>query len=290
MTKIDEYIKYVTEVEDLKKSFRVLIDQNLAGEVSSSDLLKKSVQFHTELKKSQNDLQKLISSNPEFEDLSQNFSLPIFEKDKFTQSLQTLVKAHKTGKIDNETLVKAREILSKLVEVEIDDKRYMVKDNRTHYADMIIFNSKNQILFCKRNKDDDFEPGKYALPGGHVEPNEVSIQAATREVEEELYLTLDPKNVFDAGLYEDTKCVIHYYTTKIDENRTLILEERELQQYEWIDIDKVGDLDLILNLKDNFKNVIAIPTKLIQSEFDINGALLYGINSGDKSVGTGYPI
>lgn len=49
---------------------------------------------------------------------------------------------------------------------------------------MLVKNGK--ILVEKRKKDNETDPGKVAIPGGHVEPGESREQACSREMREEL--------------------------------------------------------------------------------------------------------
>lgn len=51
-----------------------------------------------------------------------------------------------------------------------------------------------QVLYIKRSiRRRDRHSGQIALPGGHVDPGETSLEAAVREVREELGLKLDDK-------------------------------------------------------------------------------------------------
>jgi len=255
----------------------------------NSSLLKEISMMKGKLEKSKKDLQTMVNKNGLLKNF-ENYSC-IIPSENFKETLLTLVKGHREGTITTELLEKAKTSSLKFKEVETEGKKYMVKDNRTNYSDMIIFNQDNKVLFVKRNKEDEFEPGKYALPGGHVEPAEDPLLSAIREVEEELSLVIDKKFVCLVGIYEDTKVLINYFCTKINDSLTnIILEERELQQYEWIDLSKIGELDLLMNLKDNFENIIEIPTDLLENEpYKDMIATMYGLPA-ENLVGSGYPI
>lgn len=144
----------------------------------------------------------------------------------------------------------------------IKGKSVHVKDNRTQYSDVILINSKNEILFTVRNKNDNFEPGKYCLPGGHIEEDEEPISAAVRELEEETGISLKESQIQPCGQYFDRKSHINYFCAHYDGD-PVVLDEREHQQFEWVSIDDVNDKPLLMNLKENFKNIIEIPKSIL---------------------------
>ena len=144
----------------------------------------------------------------------------------------------------------------------VKGKNVRVKDNRTQYSDVILINSKNEILFTVRNKNDNFEPGKYCLPGGHIEEDEEPISAAVRELEEETGISLKESQVQSCGQYFDKKSHINYFCAHYDGD-PVVLDEREQQQFEWVSIDDVNDKPLLMNLKENFKNIIEIPKSIL---------------------------
>lgn len=70
-----------------------------------------------------------------------------------------------------------------------------------HTADAVVFAPRNDqtcVLLIRRAADHDTEPGKWALPGGHVDPGEDSADAAVRELREETGLDLHDHG---AGMY-----------------------------------------------------------------------------------------
>lgn len=144
----------------------------------------------------------------------------------------------------------------------IKGKNLYVKDNRTQYSDVILINSKNEVLFTVRNKNDNFEPGKYCLPGGHIEEDEEPAAAAVRELEEETGISLKESQIKPCGQYFDKKSHINYFCAHYDGD-PVVLDEREQQQFEWVSIDDIGDKPLLMNLRENFKNIIEIPKSIL---------------------------
>lgn len=215
-----------------------------------------------------------------------------FEKGKFSESLYKRAKEKFGDKVDNlrkelsEANGRANFVKSKISRIIAQDpslncllffddfdeqgkgnllvkgKNIHVKDNRTQYSDVILINSKNEILFTVRNKNDNFEPGKYCLPGGHIEEGEEPISAAVRELEEETGISLKESQVQPCGQYFDRKSHINYFCAHYDGD-PVVLDEREQQQFEWVSIDDVNDKPLLMNLKENFKNIIEIPKSIL---------------------------
>lgn len=293
-TRVQEIDNFILYYEDtlLKGSITSVVtlpqlreekEKVLLQVLNQTPLLKKS------LLTIEQDLEAHIRKNPSLK-YFENFDT-ILKTEDFKKSVVTLSKSIINEEISKESAEEIQKSLLKFREVEVEKEKYMVKDNRKCYADLVILNQDNQILFVRRNKDDDFEPGKYALPGGHVEPAEDPKIAAIREVQEEVSLTIDVKSVFPVGMYEDTQSVINYYCTKLDSVVNIpILEERELIQYEWVDLDKITTLPLLMNLRENFEKVIEIPVVLLENtKTSEEVALFYGAG-GEGVIGTGYPI
>ena len=60
-----------------------------------------------------------------------------------------------------------------------------------------------QVLFIKRSiRRSDRHSGQIALPGGHVDPGETSLEAAVREVREEIGLKIEDKFIHLGSLPE----------------------------------------------------------------------------------------
>ena len=64
-----------------------------------------------------------------------------------------------------------------------------------------IFNEENQLLLQKRAANKKNNPNKWGLTGGHVDAGESPLEGLLREVEEEIGLQCDKKEVELIGVY-----------------------------------------------------------------------------------------
>lgn len=221
--------------------------------------------YSSEIKSLEKSQKEIVSSIEEILNKSNVFQelylyADFIPEQTFHQLVVTLVKGHKEGLVSHNSLKNLKSYREEVFE----KGTVHVKDSRTLYADTILINDRNEILFLIRNKNDEFEPGKYCLPGGHVEDNENFKAAAIRELFEETGIELSVSDVVPCGKYLDSKANIHYFTAKYNGN-PVVLEEREQMQYEWVPFDKVGEKPLIMNLKQNLEEVIEIPRCILNS-------------------------
>jgi 8-oxo-dGTP pyrophosphatase MutT (NUDIX family) len=240
----------------------VYIDQ-LNNQVTdlNSNYLTETTKRGKEILKLQKSIEELEKSDANIKELSKYDTF--FTKAAFSDYIIMMSDMHKASKITDDELRKLNEDLLKFKNLILDGKDYKVKDNRKHYADMILIDSdNNNVLLAKRNPNEEFEPNKYALVGGSVEPAENYLKAAIRECDEEIGIKLCPTCVFPAGCYEDSQVVIHYFCARVDFSELVtVLEGRELVQLTWRSLEEIlKSDDLILNLRQNFENqVIRIP-------------------------------
>tara|TARA_Y100000310_G_C20578480_1_gene761729 strand:+ start:168 stop:674 length:507 start_codon:yes stop_codon:yes gene_type:complete len=61
-----------------------------------------------------------------------------------------------------------------------------VKNLRYRISFFLVFNTKGELLICKRSKTKDIFPGLYEIPGGTLSSGETYEENARREMEEEL--------------------------------------------------------------------------------------------------------
>ena len=125
------------------------------------------------------------------------------------------------------------------------------------YCDSIIRNEKGQILLLQRSYNDDFEPAKWALPGGKLEQGETPVQGGQRELLEETNLKCQLNYI---GTVKRKDSETHYFEGYIHTSQCFpILDNEEHYHIEWVDIDKLYQYDLILDLYTILTEKLQIP-------------------------------
>ena len=99
------------------------------------------------------------------------------------------------------------------------------------------------FLVEKRWPDDDLEPGKICIPGGHVEAGESRLDALHRELQEELGIQTD--DVQYVCTLADGGRNISYYAIRTWEGK---LENREAEELSWLRLDNSAELDSAVDI------------------------------------------
>lgn len=233
----------------------VKIKANLAEQAEKQETLRKGITT-------------LLSKTPAL--LPLLFTDDFMPEGSFNSVLCSLVKGHKEGKVSDEQLKKLTKYKKKNLS---EEEPVYVKDNRTQYADTIIIDDENKILFTVRNKNDSFCPGGYCLPGGHIEENETPREAAQRELKEETGIELELHELVPVGEYVDNKSHIYYFCVHSNVE-PYCLQEEEQEQWEKVPYDEIDKKPLIMNLENNLRHLIAIPKAMLNPEVD-NAQKLY---------------
>ena len=100
------------------------------------------------------------------------------------------------------------------------------------YADVIISNSDGEALILQRSANDAFCPRQWCLPGGKVEPGEVPLAAAVREVAEETGIELDGLKRFKEYSNPDGS-TSHVFTASV-KAKPITTDSNEHTNHLWI--------------------------------------------------------
>jgi len=101
-----------------------------------------------------------------------------------------------------------------------------------------ILENNGSVLIAKRSLSKKIAPGKYHIPGGHVEFGENPEQALAREFMEEFQLTISAKSVVRAFSYviENAHTIGITYTVVTDDDLSKIkFDTRDTEKILWVD-------------------------------------------------------
>jgi 8-oxo-dGTP diphosphatase len=121
----------------------------------------------------------------------------------------------------------------------------------------IIRNDKNEFLLLKRSEESHTNPGKWDLPGGKLEREEILEEAIVREIWEETGISIVPGDIAGYVLSElpEKKVIAIVY------DGGYIITDVELShehtEYAWISVDKIFEMsDLPPYFKEFFKRFV----------------------------------
>lgn len=108
---------------------------------------------------------------------------------------------------------------------------------------VFIQNSEGKFLIQKRSEA---KNGKYATTGGHPKTGETSIEGILTEVEEEIGVKMNPKDLklYFSGRSEDERVFWDDYYIKMDIQNLndLKLQEAEVDSVEWLSENEIVNL------------------------------------------------
>jgi len=111
-------------------------------------------------------------------------------------------------------------------------------------AAVVIFDREGRALLLLRPDNVNWAPGKWALPGGHIEEGEKSIDAAVREVKEETTLEISEPTEF----YMSPNWEVVYFTTRDYSGEVAIDFEHE--DFAWVYPQDLTNYDMAPRVED----------------------------------------
>jgi isopentenyldiphosphate isomerase len=128
---------------------------------------------------------------------------------------------------------------------------------RHRVVHVLVFNLKGELLLQKRSMSKDVAPGRWDTSvGGHVDPGESLMEAAARELKEELGLEAEPEFLYSyvhTNPYETE--VVHTYALIHEGGFSFNREEIEEIRF-WSLTEIMGQMEGE-DLSDNFKHEIS---------------------------------
>ncbi len=113
-----------------------------------------------------------------------------------------------------------------------------------------------KLLICKRLKHKPL-PLLWEFPGGKIEKGETFVEALKREIQEELDVEIETRDIFHETThhYEDFSVKLIFINATIIKGNVKNLEHEEIQWINKMDIDKYefcpADLDVIEKIKNS---------------------------------------
>lgn len=136
---------------------------------------------------------------------------------------------------------------------KLDNKRQML--NRTtersekiegEYRQSVhtwIMNSKGEFLIQKRSPNKKTFPNMWSQTGGGVDEGETTLQAALRECNEELGISIDLNNIELILSFKRKFDFVDVWLVKQDiDISDIVLQEEEVSDVKWASIDKIREL------------------------------------------------
>lgn len=86
----------------------------------------------------------------------------------------------------------------------------------------------------------EYLPGKFGLPGGHLEADETPDQAAVREVAEELGVALSPDTITEKHFWRhDSGKIVLGFVATLPEDTDFSLDPEEVLAVHWTPLDDI---------------------------------------------------
>ena len=132
-----------------------------------------------------------------------------------------------------------------------------LKSKKQVYCDSLVFNNKGQLLILRRNHNDDFQPGKWSLPGGKLEEGESLLIGTLRELCEETNILInpftnkDPNCGFLKSLRNDDGSRSNYFHFNLEGEEgplNIVLDSTEHSEWKWIYPYEIGLYNFIFDL------------------------------------------
>lgn len=246
--------EFLTNIQTLSKQVSELEQQKVQVE---GDILAKAIDLTSRLTKAeQQEINDIIVTWKEIglikgQEIKSHTRAIVTALDEIVSQPSNENKKHiEKKKAKNDKIKKSHEPLA----IELAGKGDVIYDSPVegHYANAIVckyIKGEKYILFLKRAADKAVEPGKWCLPGGHIDEGETIEQAAARELKEEANLDSTGGYVRGKAKCDDGKWA--FYVEISPDSHSLALLDGESQNATWMCREEWIEADLIFDLKDH---------------------------------------
>lgn len=112
-----------------------------------------------------------------------------------------------------------------------------------HMGSAVFIKDKNDyFLIQQRSLKKDVYPGKWSITGGSAISGETPEQCAIREVNEELGIKLNPKDLKKIYTFTERQCIFNIFVAPGSQKIKTIRQIEEVEQIAWVSRQKVLDL------------------------------------------------
>lgn len=147
------------------------------------------------------------------------------------------------------------------------------KPKHQKYSDVLVRNTKGELLLLQRNSSSKIMPDKWGLPGGHVDDGEDFITAAVRELEEETGLKFNSSHLTYLETKKKEECTIAYFYILLDFPHPMILNNDEHYRSQWVKSDKLDEYPMMFDLYDVIQELDLPLVPLHQLSFETENFL-----------------
>jgi ADP-ribose pyrophosphatase YjhB (NUDIX family) len=152
------------------------------------------------------------------------------------------------------------------------------KTGKTKYSDILVYDKDGKLLLVQRDQHDN-NGSKWGVPGGHVDTGEEFLEAAQRELFEETGIWVD--ELEEIAVYDKEGKEIHYFKVDLKEETQVVVQNKEGQDYKWIEYTELEDIEMPFNMKENLYKVLGFEEKEVK--------IIKAVSSGQisKELGEG---